>query len=109
MSREKCAIAIRNAVTLIGGATKAGRIMDRGHSVVFDYMHGYRRIPSSQIDALAKATAETVEQSLATLRELERLKAEALEHEAQQRLSARERYYARFGRYPVPARGNKAD
>jgi hypothetical protein len=106
-SRETGGMTLREVVGLLGGGTVVSRLLGLKSHVLWDYMTGHRELTSDKVLVLSRALSERAERTLTAARTIDRLHALALEREARKITASRERYYARFGRYPVPARGNK--
>jgi hypothetical protein len=105
--RDDSTSIICRAIAGLGGATKAGKVLGKATPTIWTYLYGSRRMPSDVAARLAEATAASANEQTALVHALKRIEAEAREREALKRLANRERYFQRFGRYPVPARGNK--
>ena len=105
--RDDSTSIICRAIAGLGGATKAGKVLGKATPTIWTYLYGSRRMPSDVAARLAEATAASANEQTALVHALKRIEADAREREALKRLANRERYFQRFGRYPVPARGNK--
>ncbi len=107
ISRDDSKDIIYGAVAGLGGVSKTAKVLGKSVPTIWTYLYGTRHMPSEVADRLAVATAATVDRQVSLVHSVKRLAADARAREAAFRNASRERYFQRFGRYPVPARGNK--
>jgi hypothetical protein len=106
-TREEHLAAIKCVVARIGGPAKTALLIGRTPQAVWLYERGKNAMPSRIAGQLAAVASDMAQEQTALTHALRRLERDVLAYEAEKRAANRERYFQRFGRYPVPARGNK--
>ena len=98
---------LRAVVAALGGASVVSKLVGRHRVTVCYYVSGLYPLPSD-VALILEAEARKLTTDLLSRTSELRAKAQHAEaREAVTRAANRERYFQRFGRYPVPARGNK--
>lgn len=103
-ARDEC---LSFVVRGLGGAGSVARLLGCSRYIVYDWVKGKRRIPPSAAERLARESATVGTLLINSQHHLLKLAAAGRERRARTINAERERYYVRFGRYPVPARMDK--
>jgi DNA-binding transcriptional regulator YdaS (Cro superfamily) len=98
---------IRVVVRALGGPCAVAKLIGRHRITVCNYVSGNYPVPSDVALMLESETKRLTTELLARTPELKARAVDAVARESVTRNASRERYFQRFGRYPVPARGNK--
>ena len=96
----------RTVVVALGGPTEAGRLVSRNKRTIRQYVIGERPVPPDVAEMLADKTAALATALIAASHDLRRIAKAGHQRRARIRLASRERYFQRFDRYPMPARGD---
>jgi transposase-like protein len=105
--REESRLAVKMVVTSIGGVTAAACRFGVTRQTVHNWLNGRIGFPPDIAKDIAQLAADLSGQMREAANEAIRLEARAIVRRDVIRRAARQRYYERFGRYPVPARGGK--
>ena len=105
--RDDLLPAVKAVVTMMGGVSVAAARFGVTRQTVWNWIRGATGIPPAIADMLAVEALAIAATMIEAQKDLIRLEAHARARRMALRRENRERYYARFGRYPVPARGNK--
>jgi hypothetical protein len=100
-------LVLSDVIAALGGAQKVAPIVRRHWVTIYRYIDGSRAVPPDVAEALAIAAKAHVNRQTSNVHELGKIAAAAKGRRARIRQAARERFYQRFGHYPMPARGGK--
>jgi hypothetical protein len=105
--RDSGALALNTVISAVGGVRTAARLVHRSPRLIAYYLTAERSVSPDVYRKLAAEASALASALMLASHDLNKAAESADQRRARIKQASRERFYARFGHYPMPARGGK--